>query len=67
MKVKLTKSFWLVAALLVLVALFWFPCAPKELSPATAYFGLGAVVGVVYAGYRYGKRILEKSKKPAQE
>ncbi len=67
MKIRLTKNVLLAVLLLALVALLWFPCAPKKITPATAYFGLGAVAGAVYAGYRGVKWILGKVKKPASK
>ncbi len=65
MKIKLTKSFWIVALLVAIIALLWLPNAPKEISPATAFFGLGAVTAVVYAGYRFVRWLWAKTKKPA--
>ncbi len=65
MKIKLTKSFWLAVLLIAIVGMLWLPNAPKKISPATAYFGLGAVSGLVYAGSRGVKWILGKAKKPA--
>lgn len=60
---KVPKTVWLVALLAAIVALLWFPCAPKKISPATAYFGLGAVSGAVYAGYRFVRRVRALVKK----
>jgi len=60
---KVLKTVWLVALFMLIVALLWFPGAPKKISPATAYFGLGAVSGVVYAGFRLVRRIWAKVKK----
>jgi hypothetical protein len=60
---KVPKTVWLIALLMLVVALLWFPCAPKKISPATAYFGLCAVSGVVCAGYRFVRRIWARVKK----
>ena len=48
---KLTKSFWVIALCILVVALCWLlPIGPAKVSRATAFFGIGALIALYFGG-----------------